>query len=404
MNTMLARDKVSNVFPVVLFGVFILLLPMTEAVHIVPIILLISYFFVRGLFTPVPSVVSYVAIGFLFVLPIFISALNALDVERTLIDGFRIGLYFLAGYILLKMASKPLGKSAVDLLFYIVLLVTIIWSLDAILQYFSGKNILGYEYNDRRVTGLFHPKMRIGIVLAHLLPFVIEACRRLYLHTNKSAVWLLLVPIVFVILVGGSRSSWVVATLTVLFYALFFLKSGFFSKKMIFIGIISVALLSVVSYIKLPQFQDRVDRTVQIFEMTESSLNAATARRGEVWGAAWFLFKENPVNGIGQGAKAILTEKKDLASRGYPHAHFFALDILMYAGIIGFLMYAIAYIILLYRLWIRFRSVQYASFSVSLSAVLMTFPVNTHWGFYSVLSSSIMCMLIIYSFLDFSEK
>lgn len=383
-----------------LFALFVILLPLTEAVHIVPVLLIFGSLLLWGQLSRFEAMGHYVVIALLLTLPVAIAAIGARDVEKTLIDAVRMGLYFYAGLVLLRLNSEPLSLRLSDVLFYLILLISLAWSLDAILQYMTGRNILGFEYNHHRVTGVFHPKMRIGIVLAHLLPFSIEACRRLSLRWSVGhLVWLLLIPILFVIIIGGSRSSWMVAALAIIGYMLFFVWQGMLSIRMLVVGSVLALATAVLSYQFVPQFQQRVDRTAQIFEMTEDSLNAATSMRGEVWGAAWSLFKDDPINGIGQGAMAAMTEEQQLASRGYPHAHFFGLDVLMYAGVIGFVTYMAAFAVLLWRAWRTACAKRCGDFALVFAAVLMSMPLNTHWGIYSTLSSSIMCMLIVMSFL-----
>lgn len=403
MNYSFNRSYFGAVLAVGLFVLFVSLLPLTEAIHVVPLLLIFIGFFTFKKMTRFEGVYIYLLISLFITVPIFISAVDAFDVEKTLIDGFRIGLYFLAGYVLLSLNKDRIEKKWSDILFYMVLLICLIWSFDAILQYIYGRNTLGYEYNNRRVTGFFHPKMRIGIILAHLLPFVMEACRRLHLRTSCSFFWLLFLPVLFVILIGGSRSSWVVAFLALSGYFVFLIWSGYLSKKIAVTGLIASIILVSVSYVFIPQFQSRVDQTAKIFNFDESSLNAATSRRGEVWSSAWTLFSENPVNGIGQGAMASMIEERQLASRGYPHAHFFVLDVMMYAGTIGLIFYVIAFFLMIYRVFYKFLGKNSSEFTLSLSAVLMCMPINTHWGIYSTLSSSIMCILIIFSFLRLSD-
>lgn len=383
-----------------LFALFVMLLPLTEAVHIVPVMLILGSVLLWGRLSRFEAMGHYVAVALLLTLPVAVAAIGARDVEKTLIDAVRIGLYFYAGLILLRLNPEPLSLRWSDLLFYLILLISLAWSLDAILQYTTGRNLAGFEYNNHRVTGVFHPKMRIGIVLAHLLPFAIEACRRLSVRLRAGHLcWLLLIPILFVIIIGGSRSSWMVAALAIGGYMLFLVWQGTLSIRMLVAGVVVALGVAVLSYQYVPQFQQRVDRTAKIFEMTEDSLNEATSKRGEVWGAAWSLFKDDPINGIGQGAMAVMTEEQQLASRGYPHAHFFGLDVLMYAGVIGFVTYMAAFAILLWRVWRAACARRCGDFALVSAAMLMSMPINMHWGIYSTLSSSIMCMLIIMSFL-----
>jgi len=404
MSTLSLPTSRGGLLAVGLMACFVLLLPLTEAVHIVPLLLILGSVFMRNQLTRFEGFNQFLAIALLLTVPAAIAAIGARDVEKTLIDAVRIGLYFYAGLVLLMLNREALSARLSDLLFYLILLISLAWSADAIIQYASGKNLLGFEYNNYRVTGVFHPKMRIGIVLAHLLPFSIEACRRWSAYRVGSLSWLLLIPILFVIIIGGSRSSWLVAVAAIFGYMLFFVWQGVVSRKAVLVGLVISTAAALAAYEWVPQFQQRMDRTAQIFDLSEDSLNAATSMRGEVWAAAWSLFKDDPINGIGQGAMASMTEEQQLASRGYPHAHFFGLDVLMYAGLIGFVAYMLAFAVLMQRWWQAARGGRCGDFALTFAAVLMAMPINTHWGIYSTLSSSIMCMLIIVSFLRTQES
>ena len=86
-----------------------------------------------------------------------------------------------------------------------VLVLCAFWSIDASWQLVHGFNLLGFPYQGGRLSGIFHPDLKLGIVLATVSPFVFEAVRQLAVR----CVWvvLTLIPFFAVIVLSGSRSS-----------------------------------------------------------------------------------------------------------------------------------------------------------------------------------------------------
>ena len=97
-----------------------------------------------------------------------------------------------------------------------VWVVCMFWSIDASWQFLNGFNLLGFPYQGGRVPGIFHPDLKLGIVLATVSPLVLEATRQLAVRS----VWvvLALIPFVAAIVLSGSRSSWIVLFAVVAVY------------------------------------------------------------------------------------------------------------------------------------------------------------------------------------------
>ena len=85
-----------------------------------------------------------------------------------------------------------------------------------------GPDCSGFLYEKSRLTGVFYPKYTLGVALAVLAPFCLEAVRQL----SSRSLWpaIALIPYVLIILLAGSRSSWGVFTLVVIGYGLYLFK------------------------------------------------------------------------------------------------------------------------------------------------------------------------------------
>ena len=102
--------------------------------------------------------------------------------------------FYISVSCLQERVRVMVGRAIIFLCFVLV--------LDACFQFFSGHNLLGYPFQGNSVTGMFHPKQRLGLFLAILAPFFIHflcSCIRCSNVIRKSEVsprvwWFLLSP------------------------------------------------------------------------------------------------------------------------------------------------------------------------------------------------------------------
>ena len=109
------------------------------------------------------------------------------------------------------------GRAIIFLCFVLV--------LDACFQFFSGHNLLGYPLQGDSVTGMFHPKQRLGLFLAILAPFFIH-----FLWKRGWSLILILMsalPYLFVILVSLKRNSWMMLFIGLIIFAFIECKGSF---------------------------------------------------------------------------------------------------------------------------------------------------------------------------------
>lgn len=88
----------------------------------------------------------------------------------------KIASYFLLPFISIAIINI-IKKNINDKLLYGIGFLLIFWTIDALWQYYSGYNFLHYPIEERRLTGIFHPNYRIGIVMAILSPMFFEFVR-----------------------------------------------------------------------------------------------------------------------------------------------------------------------------------------------------------------------------------
>ena len=128
--------------------------------------------------------------------------------------------------------------------------------LDAILQYFTGKNILGFEIqNPDKLNGLFNDEAILGSYLVRFTPLIF-AVLYCYFDTKKYSIFYLLVLcfLGFTIFISGSRSS---IFLFIIFIFLFFLINANLRKIIIF-----AFLTTFIGIISLSQFSNKVSHSI----------------------------------------------------------------------------------------------------------------------------------------------
>ena len=182
------------------------------------------------------------------------------------------------------------------------------WCLDAVWQSYAGSNLLGYPY-DTQLSGVFYPKIRLGLILAILSPFYFEFIRQ---HAKKySWLILLLIPYIYVIVLSGNKSSWVMLVISVFLYIIYLSLSGFFSKRLTKTHVIiafvicfaSIILLSNASKIipenKAIWIEDRMHSMVSLLSGDIDNAGESFQQRIMIWEGAIRVVSDHWINGVG---------------------------------------------------------------------------------------------------------
>lgn len=373
---------------------FVVVQPSGE-IFLLPVIILLllslSSFYREGI-RSLPNLSLYVSIALLLTVPLLITSVSAYKVDKTLITALYCILFAVAGVYVIRRFAESF---CADFLFYGIAAILIFWTFDALIQYFVGHNLFGWPYNGFRLTGVFHPKMRIGIVFAHLSPFLIEAGRRLSQRSGHNWHWVFLAPFLAVVLLSGSRSAWLTLLIVSFVYFVILLRHRAF--KVIGQALLLLALSASVSVLVSESLQVKLTQTVSGFSTDPEALNEATSLRVDVWRGAWQLFLDSPVTGVGVKALGDLGFQRGYTFIPFGHAHFYGLDVLMVTGIIGFVAYLVAFGLVFWKaagsVWNETKA-----FPFWLAAAAMMLPLNMHWEFYGVRSIAWLWMLIFMAF------
>jgi O-antigen ligase len=281
--------------------------------------------------------------------------------------------------------------------------IVCVWTLDALVQAVSGTSplfsgldaaklaISGHRFCDAndyalldRLGGVLGPcNLKLGVVLASLSPFALHAAGRRFGQWG----WLLAAALVgAVILLAGSRASWIT-------FGLVLLLSGWRLlgwKRLFGVFAFGGVLLLALTFVS-PQVRERVERTLHALTADQAGVDSALSGRGRIWSAAWCMTQNHPINGVGprgfrEAFPACDPEPEAIAAWGLGpafHAHQIVLEILSETGVIGLLLW-LAAAAMARRAW-RYAefAAREAAYPAMLALAVTVFPFNTHLAFYS---------------------
>jgi O-antigen ligase len=368
---------------------------------------------VNGGIRPLLSIPAWALTGVLFLaywLPQAFSAFDAVDPAKTW-GKVAAGLRYLPFMWLAAIAVATPARRRTT--FTGLALVAGVWTLDALAQALAGTSPLFWSMDQLkwalsdqglcsveevaaadRLSGVFGPcNLKFGQVLASLSPFLLFFAGARW---GRWA-WLLAAALVGVILVlAGSRASWITYALIVLFSG-WRLLGGRWMVALLLVGVLSALALGGSS----SQVRERFARTTMAFSGDAEGINQALSGRGQIWEAALCMVREHPLNGVGvrdfrkaypqcdprPAQTAVWGDSPAL------HAHQIVLEILAETGVLGLLLW-IAGVAMAVRAWVYAGPVARAQARPAALALAATvFPLNTHLAFYSTFWGGVTILL-----------
>lgn len=334
-------------------------------------------------------------------LPMVFSLPDAVSFDRSLSTTL-VFLRFLFMGVFMLYALRTNG--ATHKVMIIVVTVLCIWSLDALIQLFAGHDLFGFPNDDPRLRGIFYPKYILGNVLAVLTPLLMEIVRQLG-RKNRMA-WLFLVPHIIVVLLSGSRTSWMMLFIGSLAYLLILSWQTSTFRKLIYPAAFLIILLGTVSLVSnSPYFKNRLEVTATALKGDFNAVNTASSNRLAIWKTGVGIYIDHWLNGIGPRGfrNAYLTYAQpgdqwlELNPGVAPtHPHQITLEFAIESGIFGLLGFFLLWFWLIKSMWrasIRPNG-QYVALLVALGA--SCFPLLSGHAFYDSFWSSIFFWLLAF--------
>jgi O-antigen ligase len=274
-------------------------------------------------------------------------------------------------------------------------LIALAWTLDAAVQACTGYSLGGRNSSDR-LSGIFGAdNLKLGLVLAALSPFALDAMARRF----HAVGWIVAAVVLgAMLLLAGSRGSWIM-------YALVLVASGWRvlgRRKLAIVMATGAVLGSLLAFGVSSQFQARIARSTAVLSGDAHGLDEALSGRWSIWRAAAGMIAAHPVNGVGtrgfRDAYASYAAPDDFwLSRGQPgalHAHQIVLEILSETGFIGLGLWLMGAALAL-RAWRWALPTARARSRVPALALAVTaFPLNTSLAFYSNFWGGVFLLLL----------
>jgi len=332
------------------------------------------------------------ALFFCYWLPQLFSAPDAIDSARAWREVL-LDLRYLPFMWLVAIAVAP--RRGRRLVFTGIGLIALAWTLDAVVQAATGYSLGGRNESDR-LSGIFGAdNLKLGLVLATLSPFALEAVASRF----RLAGWMVTALVLgSVLLLAGSRASWIV-------YGLVLLFSGWrrLGRRKLLLLMVSGALVgSVLAFNFSSQFESRIQRSGAILSGDARGLDEALSGRWSIWRAAAGMVRAHPINGVGtrgfRDAYVQYAAPDDFwlsrGEQGALHAHQIVLEILSETGLIGLGLWLMG-AALAVRAWRwALPAARSRSAVAALALAVTAFPFNTSLAFYSNFWGGVFLLLL----------
>lgn len=292
-------------------------------------------------FLNIPLVGFFIFCVYCILISIFISKDMMLSFESSLFY-FRVGIFACFVWYLIDK-----DKSILTFFYYVLITCFLILVIDGYIQYFTGKNVVGYKIIDNRISSFFGDELVIGSYLSRLFPLLFA----LFLIKKKHKFEIYLIGLLFILVdiliyMSGERSSFFFLNLSTLFIIILIKEYQKFRLITFVIAICCIYFLSLNSsefsdrmfkeparnmgFINSSEIEDTKNRPSIIFSPNHDSLIRTSFN----------MFKDQPLFGHGPKMFRVICKNEKYATGINPcmtHPHNFYVQLLAETGIVGFL-------------------------------------------------------------------
>ena len=252
---------------------------------------------------------------------------------------FRYGVFIIAIVALLKFDDK-----FIKYFFYCIFFCFTTLIIDGFYQYYTGKNILGFQSpHNYRVTSFFHDRMILGSYLSRLWPIFFGLSIFFFKKKDKLFFIFVLIFILSEVLIflSGDRSAFFYINLTAIFVILF-------SQKLLKLRLITIVcsllLIVTISYFNPTAKERIIDKTLLQMNLLKNDnqnnekIFIFSKQHNGHYIAAYKIFLDNKILGIGVNNFRKFCDNENYISQfscsTHPHSTY--IQILAETGIIGF--------------------------------------------------------------------
>ncbi len=254
------------VYGIAIFPLFLIIGPLFSEIFLITIIFFSLFLIIKEKKYEFFSNKFVVFSLFFYLSTVFSTIYNFynFDYSKGAIFYFRIPLFALSIWFILDRFNFFNKK----IIFFYVALFMIIIS-DSLLQYYSGKNVLGYEIFKNRISSFFGEELILGGFIVRILPiFLIYLSMNNLIDDKKNnSFFLILISFAcLIVYLSGERTSF---GLLIIFFSILFFMVKFLRKFIFYIALISLALALVASNLKT---KNKVDPAKRMFQKSYSQI------------------------------------------------------------------------------------------------------------------------------------
>jgi len=309
---------------------------------------------------------------------VLISAIDSYWPEKSVLIALASLRFYLMGLVVIYYANTVLLQQVLK--WVVVLMVA--WAVDAMIQNFVGHNLFGQSSYQGRLTGVFGQNVKLGPMLALMLPMVmIQMCRyQAWLR------WLVVALMVLVILLSGTRSAWLMMGFVLLMFWWHHVKGR---RWLLLLKTTTLTLFCVVIlWFVSNDFQQRIERSMGLLQSDVKSIDFALADRLSIWKTALNMYADHPINGVGARAfRQVYTEYSEpddvwVAQKGSGlHAHHWVLELLAETGTVGLIL--MFWLVLIICRFVKNKAQNDLVWPYSLALVAAMLPVISLYSLFS---------------------
>ena len=290
MNSEINLSKLFFIYGIAIFPLLLLIGPVISEIFLISVIFYSVFYVLKENQIKFYRNRYFVFFGIFYLSTLFSTIINYYHFNNTIpgIFYFRIPLFAFSIWFILEKFFHFDKKITI---FYSIFLSIMI--LDSLIQYFFGKNFVGFEMINDRVSSFFGKELILGGFILRVLPiFLIYLIMSETLTEKKNNLFVIILISFscFIVYLSGERTSF--ALLILFFFTLFFISKNL--RKLIIFIMITFVSLSII----LPKLKnsDRNDPATRMFEKTYNQV-------------------------IGRGEEQYEKHKKKLFSKVYIFSH-----------------------------------------------------------------------------------
>ena len=299
-------------------------------------------------------------------------------------------------------------KINLEIFFKICLTLILFVSLDLLLQFFTGKNVLGFTPHEGRITGIFGSEAIAGAFIQKLFIFsligLILIKYLLNLETKYYEILFFLISILG-IFVASNRMPFLIILAVVIFIFLFY---KYFRKKLLICFIILIPTISFLFQsndklnVKYDDLKSKIGRSIDAMNKNTEKNKFFSANHGRIYYSVLKSFKEDML--VGGGLKSFRYKcfnlEEDTRIFCSTHPHNYHLEVLHDTGIIGFILLSIFVILILLE---KLRSLKGGSLNytekiifslIMLNFLIEVFPIKSMGSLFSTWTGTILWISI----------